>query len=105
MLESFSTGCDLLAGISEPFFDDNLKTTKSDVFLNTGLPEDDYNILNLDSFVPKETFRSNFEEDAFNSAKYVDPNIFLLDVHDDRFEELLQSEIIEKATGKVEHGL
>lgn len=102
VLQSFKTDCDLLADITAPLFADNLKTTESDVFLNSGLPDDDYNILNLDSFVPKQTSASadsaGETDDAFDSGKYIDPRILLFDP----FEELWQSEIVDKQTGKFD---
>lgn len=101
VLESFTTGCgDFLGDIASPLFGDNLKTSISDVFLNSSLPDDDYNILNLDSFVSKADPTAGDQEDDFDSSQFVDPKVFLLDINGDRFEELLQSEISEQTTGK-----
>lgn len=103
VLQSFAVGGDLFADHGESNLNYNLKTTNSDVFLNSGLTDEDYNILNLDSFVPKDgTTNALIDHNAdntFNSAEHIDPKIFLLDMNSDRFEDLLKNDIDDKTTG------
>lgn len=96
ILHSFSTGGGFL---SEPYFDSSLGNI--DDLLNNDIANTDYNLLDLDNYVPEEPLAPEIENNKCiesNKIKQV-PNVFLLDSDCDRFEELLKSNIVEKRTG------
>lgn len=100
MLESIITGCDILSEGTPSLFGENGHTVNDDFFLSEIEKCSEYNILNLDNFVPNDLPDADVDLAEEEPSTETNPNVFLLDDNVDRFEALLQSEFEKREMGK-----
>lgn len=92
VLESIITGYDVFIS-DAAIFDDEFILSEIEKC-------SEYNILNLDNFVPNDLPDADVDLAKEEPLSEANPNVFLLDDNIDRFEALLQSEFEKREMGK-----
>lgn len=100
MLESIITGCDILSEETPSLFEENGQRVDDDFFLSDIEKCNEYNILNLDNFVQNDLIDPDISTVKEEESCEERPNVFLLDDNVDKFEMLLQDELLRREMGK-----
>lgn len=98
-------GC-FLSDIDESFNIETISSEHSDYLLNDNLgtasSSDEYNILNLDGFIPDiSNIDSIIGENVAVSEAATRPKVYLLDENVKKFEDLLENDIVDKIAGNM----
>lgn len=103
-------GC-FLSDIDKSFNIENISSEQSNYLLNDNLgaasSSDEYNILNLDSFIPDISNIDDtlLEENVSVCDAAKRPKVYLLNENFKKFEDLLENDIVDKTAGNIFYNL